>query len=153
MLASLALYEGFDGITWLVPEEPNVRQIGWLVSAVGCVLVLQVKASKTLQHLLTRRPLVFLGRISYSVYLLQFIVIMFLLPRMVDWIYYFTGTRVIPAVLLALIVFISVCVTICLATVAHRLVEVPAIDLGHRLSALIPQRTLRSEAAGRPVAE
>jgi peptidoglycan/LPS O-acetylase OafA/YrhL len=105
----------------------------WLGTAVGCVLIiLACLTSRRLQAALHLPPIVFLGRISYSVYLLQFIVIMCLLP---PWVHLLNniGIREVGW-LVPLTLLMSVAATVLLSLVGYYLVEQPCIKLGHFLS-------------------
>jgi len=105
----------------------------WLGTAVGCVLIiLACLASRRLQAALHLPPIVFLGRISYSVYLLQFIVIMCLLPAWVHWLNKM-GIREVGW-LVPLTLLMSVAATVLLSVVGYYLVEQPCVKLGHFLS-------------------
>ncbi|HTB83777.1 MAG TPA: acyltransferase [Candidatus Sulfotelmatobacter sp.] len=105
----------------------------WVVTSVGCVMILIASlSSRRLQALLEKRPLVFLGKISYSVYLLQFITILCVLPA---WVHLLNllGFRQVY-VLLPLTLLASVSVTILMSALSYRFVEVPCISLGSWLS-------------------
>jgi peptidoglycan/LPS O-acetylase OafA/YrhL len=112
---------------------------GWVVTAVGCALILiSVFGNLTLQRMLNCRPAVFLGRISYSVYLLQFIIILCLLPPLVAMLNQFGVTQ--PSVLFPVTIFASVVATIGGAAIMYHFVELPVINFGHWLTKKIQQR-------------
>jgi peptidoglycan/LPS O-acetylase OafA/YrhL len=98
-------------------------EIGVMVVGAAGILVLCLRAG-TASQLLSSRICVFLGRISYSVYLVHFTVLL-LAARLLNE----------PAGPLRAFVFASfvVAVTIALATTAHRLIELPAIRAGNAL--------------------
>lgn len=109
------------------------EKIFWLGTSAGCILILVTSmASKRLQSALHMPPLIFLGRISYSVYLLQMIVILCVVP---PWLHLLNSWGIFSTVwLLPLILAASVAVTVGLSTLTYRWIEVPCIELGHRLS-------------------
>jgi len=75
---------------------------------------------------------VFLGRVSYSVYLVQFIIILCWLPPLVRWGNDCGITNRLG--LFALTLLVSVAATVGFSAITYRLVEVPAINLGHWLT-------------------
>jgi peptidoglycan/LPS O-acetylase OafA/YrhL len=114
-------------------------RIIWPITATGCVLIILMSlCSRRIQKTLSHTVVVFLGRISYSVYLIQFIVLLCLLPPFIKELNVF-GINQIITTLLPGICF-SVLLTVLLATISYYLVEVPAIGLGRKLTKLIDQR-------------
>jgi peptidoglycan/LPS O-acetylase OafA/YrhL len=104
----------------------------WNLGTVGCSLFLALAlGSSQLQSLLSRTPLVFLGRISYSLYLIQFVVILCALPPLIYWLNNMGLSE--PNALLALVMFFGIAITIVLSAVLHHWIEQPCIDLGHWL--------------------
>jgi peptidoglycan/LPS O-acetylase OafA/YrhL len=105
----------------------------WTLTSFGCVLMLLAcLTSRRIQAILHLPPVVFLGRISYSVYLLQFIVILCVLPPWMHLLNVLGIERVIW--LLPLTFAASIGVTVLLSAAAYRWVEAPCIELGHLLS-------------------
>ena len=101
--------------------------------AIGCgVILVSVLGSQTLQQLLNRRPVVFLGRISYSVYLLQLIVILCLLPPLVAALNNWGITQ--PPILFPAVMLAGAAATIGGAALMYQLVELPVINFGHWLT-------------------
>jgi len=108
--------------------------LAWTATAIGCWMILAaVLSSRRLQNILSSAPLVFLGRVSYSLYLLQFIVILGVLPPMMRWLNALGLTN--QPGLFALITTLGTGLTLVLAKVSYELAEKPAIRLGHYLSA------------------
>ena len=105
----------------------------WLGTGAGCALILLASmSSRRIQAALKLRPFIFLGKISYSVYLLQLIVIFCLLP---PWIHALNSLGIESAIwLLPLSIIGSVGATMTLSALSYRWIETPCIDLGHRLS-------------------
>lgn len=125
LLAGLGLYQAFQIL--------GAGNVSCLMTSLGCgLIILATLASERLQALLHWRPVVFLGRISYSIYLLQFIVILCVLPPWVHWLnaHGITGT----ASLLPLSLAMSVGGTVLLAALNYRWVEKPCLQLGGWLS-------------------
>jgi peptidoglycan/LPS O-acetylase OafA/YrhL len=110
-----------------------LEKMSWLGTSAGCILILLASmASKRLQSALHMPPLIFLGRISYSVYLLQMIVILCVLS---PWLHLLNSWGIFSTVwLLPLTLAASVAATVGLSTLTYRWIEVPCIELGHRLS-------------------
>jgi peptidoglycan/LPS O-acetylase OafA/YrhL len=104
----------------------------WNFGTVGCSLFLALAlGSGQLQWLLSRKPLVFLGRISYSLYLIQFVVILCVLPALMHSLN--AVGLVEPNVILAIVMFTGIATTIAISSVLHRYIEQPCIDFGHWL--------------------
>jgi peptidoglycan/LPS O-acetylase OafA/YrhL len=139
LILGLLFYQTFSALSVYFNGAWTAYKYGWLLSSIGCVLILlSVFASRTLQTWLNHGVFTFLGRISYSVYLLQFVVILCLLPPLVQWL---NGLGVVNRpVLFASSILASMAVTIAGAALTYRAVEVPAINLGHRLTKGIQQR-------------
>lgn len=139
LFLGLLLYQGFGLSVRYLHETQPAYKLGWVITSLGCAIVLlSTFGSQTLQNLLNYKPMVFLGRVSYSVYLLQFIIIMCLLPPLVRLV---NGWGIVqrPA-LFGLTILASVGTTIGCAAITYRFVEVPAINLGHRLTKEIQRR-------------
>jgi peptidoglycan/LPS O-acetylase OafA/YrhL len=83
LFLGLLLYQGFS-LTLDYYGEPAAYKVGWVISSLGCAgVLLAAFSSHTLQKILNHKILVLLGRVSYSVYLLQFIIILCALPPLV----------------------------------------------------------------------
>jgi len=115
----------------------------WCLNSVGCVIILIICMScEGIQTVLNHRILVFLGRISYSVYLLQFIAIFCLQPLTVHTLNSMGITQ--TAVLLPASLCVSLFFTIALAALTYQFVEIPAIEFGHRMTRLIQKQFIKS---------
>ena len=123
-----------------LPEA--ARGYFWCLSSVGCVLILVVVLSCAGMHkVLEHRSLVFLGRISYSIYLLHILVLLCVQPLIVYSLNFMGITRAI--ILLPVSLGVNIFCTLVLATLTHRFVEVPSIDFGHWLTKKIQRRFQR----------
>jgi peptidoglycan/LPS O-acetylase OafA/YrhL len=135
----LLLYQGYSLTLRLLHETPTTRKWGWVITSLGCaIILLSTFSSKTIQTSLNHKTLVFLGRVSYSVYLLQFIIILCLLPPLVRLVNGWGIVQTFPLFVLTLLV--SVAATLGCATLTYRFIELPAINLGHRLTKEIQRR-------------
>ncbi len=138
LLTGLFFYE-FHHVGMSYLRLPAYENYYWCGTSIGCVLILLgCLSSHRLQRLLNRPVPVFLGRISYSVYLLQFIVILCVLPPFVRCLNVLGFDQ--PILLLPLTVIVSVGLTAALSAINYRLVEMPCIQLGHNLTAMIQRR-------------
>jgi len=132
LVAGLLLYEASHFFT---------ETLGWrigskyplLATGMGCALILLASlSSRRIQAVLNLSPLVFLGKISYSVYLLQFIIILCLLPPWIHCLNLIGMEK--PVWLLPLSLIFSVGVTVGLSALSYRYIETPCIELGQWLS-------------------
>jgi len=132
LMLGLLFYEAHHFVTDWLGYSWAVRY-SWVITSAGCMLILLASmSSRRIQATLHLPPLIFLGRISYSIYLLQFIVILCVLPA---WMHLLNLWGIQRTVWLFPLNFIaSVCLTLGLATLCHLWVEKPCIELGHRLS-------------------
>ena len=132
-LLGLSLYQSYHYIVSYFGETNQALKTGWIGTAVGCSLILlSVLNSSRLQSLLNHKPVVFIGKISHSVYLLQFIVILCLLPPAMHLLNHCGINQL--TLLFALSLIFSTGITIALATLSYQFIELPAINLGHFLS-------------------
>lgn len=116
----------------------------FLFTGIGSFLILAyIINSPRLQRWLTVKPLLFLGRISYSVYLVHWYFVDYGISLINRFVPYFPSYRVAVIAVLAC----TVTATIIVATVFNILIERPSIRLGKRLSRhLIAQRSLTTSA-------
>jgi peptidoglycan/LPS O-acetylase OafA/YrhL len=139
LLLGLVIYQAWGAITDVYPNQRMPGQIGWVATSLGCALILlAVFSSPSLQAWLNHKFMVFLGRVSYSVYLLQFIILLCLLPPLVR-LGNLCGLSTGPG-LFILTLLVSSAATIAAAAVTYRLIEVPAINLGHQLTQKLQKR-------------
>ncbi|MEK6302019.1 MAG: acyltransferase [Acidobacteriota bacterium] len=99
----------------------------WAATAGVSVFIVCALASAKVSRLLHTRPLLFLGRISYSLYLYHAIVLLAALHLLFG---------LLP---LTVIYAMSLIATILVSTAMYRLVEVPSIEIGRRWSSPRPR--------------
>jgi len=117
----------------------------WCICSIGCVIIITASlGSNRIQAALSRGMFVFLGRISYSVYLLQVVVLLCVLLPVTRG-FNLIGVQNL-AVLLPLTFVIAVLVTVAIAAITYRVIEVPSMALGHRASSYIQRQFLRRGA-------
>ena len=138
-LAGLTLYQGLKFFPQLMGGNQWGTKLGWLISGVGCALVLICAlGSSAIQRVLLHRTIVLLGRISYSLYLLQFIIILCLLP---DIVYALNQLGIhANAILFPTTVLASVIATVLCSIAMYQFVEVPVIAFGHAATKRIQAR-------------
>jgi peptidoglycan/LPS O-acetylase OafA/YrhL len=112
--------------SWKLPTS-----IPWLVTGLGSVLVLMVViASERVRTFLSLSWLRFIGKVSFSIYLIHFLVLILLTPRMFQLLN--APQTALPFAWWLGLTF-TVIMTIGLAALSHRLVEVPSMALGKSL--------------------
>ncbi|MGH8024104.1 MAG: acyltransferase family protein [Limisphaerales bacterium] len=146
LLAGVALYEarrpadhfGFNGM--------HLARTVWLLMSAGAGLImLTTLSSRRLAALLTKKPILWIGRISYSVYLLQFVVLLCLLPAaiaMLNKLGFAASPWMFPFCLA-----IAFAATVGLSAPFYQFVELPGIALGHYISAKLKKRAAAAPAA------
>ena len=118
---------GLD-LPWWVRE----REV-WVLSTVGCTLILLgALRSAMIRNFLEHRVFLYLGRVSYSLYLVQMIVLICLTPWIVAGLNQLAIQSIAWNQLLLLTVVSGVCLL--LAELGVRLIEFPCIDLGKALT-------------------
>lgn len=148
LIGGIALYQLRLPATILTEMNNTQDKVVWCMASVGCVaIILASLASKRIQSVLNHAAMVYLGRISYSVYLLQFLVILCVLPPLL---HVFNGWGLQNDKLaMPIMVFTSIVVTLALSAVTFRVIEVPCIAWGHWLTNAIPQRWPRAPRAAK----
>ncbi len=133
LVAGLVLYQALGFESHLPGRETTPNVAGWLLTGLGCVLILlSALASRSFQRFLNHRTLLLLGRVSYSFYLLQFIIILCFLP---PWVHLLNRCGAVQnAVIFPLVMLASVAATLVFAVVAYHLIELPVVNFGHRLT-------------------
>lgn len=111
---------------WLVFPDHLVLHMfilnDWVIAFGSSIFIVFSLNSVTLKRMLLWKPVHFIGKISYSIYLYHLIVIMALL---------YSLRGLMPV---ALILIISFVLTFIVATIMYYLVEVPSVKLGRLLS-------------------
>jgi peptidoglycan/LPS O-acetylase OafA/YrhL len=121
-------------VRWLTPAPDRVCD--WATGLGAALLMALVLASPRVQAFLCRRPLAWLGEVSYSLYLAHLPVLLSIL--------HLAPAHLPPALLMLPVLPIS----LLLAALLHRWVERPAMDLGRRLAARIDGRRAWARGAG-----
>lgn len=124
----------------------------WHVTAVGsALLLLCVMASTRARQVLGKGVLGFLGRISYSIYLTHFLVLMCLTPRVLAW---YRGANVTLAWTTGFVATTGL--TVLASAVLYWLVELPSIQWGRdmgRWLARVLERPPRQRSVSAPFHE
>lgn len=134
LLAGLFCYQARLFFQFLNVSQGEVAEKAiWTIGSMGCVLILlAVFSSQRIQTVLNHGYFVFLGRISYGVYLLQFITLLCIIPwldtRLNSW-----GLQS-AAILLPINLVAATLVTMAAAAVFYAVVEQPSIQLGHHFA-------------------
>jgi len=91
------------------------------------------------RSLLELKPFLYLGRVSYSLYLLQMIVLICLAPRFMSCLNQLGVTSPILLQVLMLLLVTGVCLA--LADISERWIEAPCVRLGRWLSLKLEERS------------
>ena len=111
---------------WELPEYAP-----WIVTGLGSALLLTVViGSESARTFLSLSWLRFLGRVSFSIYLVHFLVLIVLTPRLFQ-ILHAPASAMLPAWWLGLV--FTVAMTLALAALNYRFVEVPSMAFGKSL--------------------
>lgn len=106
----------------------QAENISWIMNGLGAALIIIVAiGSETFQKVLLNKPLIWLGKISYSLYLLHIAVLKCLTPIILSEITK-RGINNTLAIWLSLVVTSIICLIF--ADVSYRLFEAPSITLG-----------------------
>ena len=137
-MAGLALYQSAHILQVYSPDFYSFKHY-WNLISLGCCCVLTCCLnSGFLQHQLHRRLMVFLGRISYSLYLVQFIIILCVLPPLMAALNTM-GFHSRPGVMIT-IFLTAILGTIALAELVYRFVEVPTMAFGRFVAKRLEQQ-------------
>jgi peptidoglycan/LPS O-acetylase OafA/YrhL len=106
--------------------------IPWIVTGIGSALMLMVViASERARTFLSFSWLRFIGRVSYSIYLVHFLVLIILTPRMLQLL---DAPKTAAPLAWWLGLTFTLLATLGLAALSHRWVEVPSMALGKSLT-------------------
>jgi peptidoglycan/LPS O-acetylase OafA/YrhL len=138
-LAGITLYQGLAFFPQPMGGNQWVNKLGWVTTGTGCGMILiAALGSPVIQRVLLHRTIVWLGRISYSLYLLQFIIILCLLPQIVTGLNHLGVFE--SAILFPVSVLTSVVATVTCSLAMHKYVEAPVIVFGHAITKRIQAR-------------
>jgi peptidoglycan/LPS O-acetylase OafA/YrhL len=133
LLTGLLLYDSRNLVTFSTAPKLN-EKLTWIAVSVGCVLILLACfSSNRMQKALQHKTVVFLGRISYGVYLLQLLVLLVVTPWFVQQLNRAGFQSPLPVWCAAFLV--SVGLTILGGAIFFQLVEKPSMQFGHALAA------------------
>ena len=119
-----------------VQADPLLEKTLWLVSFIGSAMVLiACLGSQRIDRVLNLRPVLWIGKVSYSVYLIQYFVLFALLPVAFGFLNSLGLTKTFWMFPLGFI--FSVTFTLVLAGWLHRCVEKPSIQLSRWLASRI----------------
>jgi peptidoglycan/LPS O-acetylase OafA/YrhL len=149
LLAGFALYQVRRPLDHLGCNGLHLARTIWLSLSVGAgLIILSTLSSRRLASFLTTKPILWIGRISYSVYLLQIAVLLCLMPpavALLNKLGFGPSPWIFPFCLV-----ISFAATVVLATPFYKFVELPSIALGHYVSAKLKKKAALA-AASAPV--
>lgn len=132
MFAGTVVYRRQNGQIRRVPATAALSVVTCSLAAeLGTITASAVAATFLFAYVLRQRKipaaLTWLGRISYSLYLLH-VVVLFLLPHIVPSV----GTQTLPIRVLTGLSYLAV--VLALAALSYRMVEQPGVTLGHHLA-------------------
>lgn len=134
--AALVLYAGRFSFGWSINNYLTKDSQIWMVTGLGsAMLILAIMHSKTLQKQLSRPVLLFVGRISYSVYLTHMIVLVCLVPLVFKALNTMGVEQLSPSWMAGLLSLLFG--TIGLAYLSYTYIEVPCMKLGKRVDSWI----------------
>ncbi len=136
LLSGIALYQ-----IRLIAEHyfrltDNLDKGIWCAASVGCIMILAaVLGSRRIQTVLGFPAITFLGKISYSIYLIQYLVVLCVLPLVIHSL---NATGITSQILLHLAtVLIAIAGTVVLAVPMYYTVEIWSIELGRLLTRFV----------------
>jgi len=143
MVSGLLLYGSRYLVEFLHGYEHGVDKWWWCLSSLGCVLILlAILRSQGFQKALNHPACLLLGRISYSLYLVQFLVILCVLPWFVRCLNAAGVTS--PGWLVLPVFSVGLIVSMLLAQAIFLAVERPSVILSRRIAMIVEHRTSRS---------
>jgi len=107
----------------------------WVIALGVCLFIMIALSAEKVSAVLTKRPFIYLGRISYSLYLLHGITLLTLINALHNW---------MP---IEYILFFSLIGSLAVSTIFYYLVEIPSMKLGRYLSGIIVKRELKRSVA------
>ncbi|MDF2925222.1 MAG: Acyltransferase family protein [Paenibacillaceae bacterium] len=126
-LAAVAAYGYSKMVEYILPEPYAGVLTEYGIATGACVLIIAALSSVRLAKLLQKRPVILVGKISYSLYLYHFIILVALVHLL-------NGVLPIP-VIYAFVLILSIAA----AALSYRFVEMPSAKLGRRLEQRLGQ--------------
>ncbi|MEO8352073.1 MAG: acyltransferase [Chthoniobacteraceae bacterium] len=135
LLTGLYFYAAnFTALPWLSPRVGE--KLSWMLTGIGSALLLVVLlAWRRLESILNHAYFSFAGRISYSVYLLHFAVLMCITPRALSAVESLGWDG--PWISRLSAVGVTFAATLAISAMFYRWIELPSIAMGKWVGALI----------------
>ncbi len=131
--ACLALYENHLLLGHYLYLSLPMWKLIWTAASLGSALLIVLSVRSIHLGNWLRKPIILhLGKISYSVYLVQMVVLVWLVPVLVHQLNQIGLTKPLPEFFV--IFALSITLTVGLASLTYRWIEVPSITLGQRLT-------------------
>lgn len=132
LLLGLFLYSGPLGILFFITKgHPSIAM--FFESIGSAIFLLSLLSFVTLRKILSKSFLVFLGKISYGIYLTHFFILLGIIPRFINlMVYHFSIENEYVSQLFALLFLVVT--TFGLSFLLHLLIEIPLNNLGKRIS-------------------
>ncbi|CAM3526504.1 acyltransferase [Paenibacillus lupini] len=111
----------------------------WIITVGASIFILFALYSKAFSRVLLVKPIHYLGRISYSLYLYHFIVL-------ISLVHLFNGQ--LPIWLITVLSFLA---ALAISSVAYHLIELPAIRIGKHLSSYAKRKSTEKSLAQKRV--
>ncbi len=138
LIIGFSLYQ----FRWISENYTNLdRGPVWIVSAFACfLLLLGILFSPNARGILSCAPLVFLGRISFSLYLGHVLILI----CFSQWFLFFLESVGVENLYFLQVCFISLVLTssLLLAWAGERWIEVPSVLLGRKLCKMLPTKMI-----------
>jgi peptidoglycan/LPS O-acetylase OafA/YrhL len=97
--------------------------------AAACIILIAIQ-NKSLQKIMQIKPFLFLGKISYSIYLMHWLIVVYVMEHWEKWLQLFPT----PQITFFAMLLISFLATIISATMLYYTVERPFINLGKKIN-------------------
>lgn len=137
---SVAVYFPKVSVLQIILFSPNSV---YIVIGTGVVLIIScVLSSNRLKQMLSLWPLKWIGKVSYGIYLVHTLVMVFITPPFISWLNNMGITATLPVLIPACLITIGSSAVIAIAL--HYVVELPGIRLGKKLNSLINKLAVKT---------